>query len=270
MIIQLLNGKKIDIAKYSLHRLYHYIPSISLSHSVEMADGRDGGIFTDSQFTDRVITVEFVYESADIKDYYLLRDEINALFTRKESFYIIFKAEPYKRYLVKLNQAFMVTPNQHMESFEVEFTCVNIFGESIASTKQLKKEWDVNQWAWNGQISWDDDISYSFTENNFTVLNQGTAHIDPRQSEIKIRVQGTFPNGLTITNNTTGDMYKYTKALASTDTLMLDGIRTLKNGTSVFRDTNKKLITLIQGNNNFTIDGGTVSNIEFDFRFLYL
>lgn len=139
MIIQLLNGKQMDIADYSLKRLFHYIPSVSLSHAVETVDGRDGGIFTDSQFTDRIITVEFLYESMDIYDYYLLRDEINALFSRKEAFYIIFKGEPYKRYLVKLNQAFQVTPNQHMESFEVGFTCVNIFGESIASTHELKK-----------------------------------------------------------------------------------------------------------------------------------
>lgn len=270
MIIQLLNGKKLDIANYSLQRLFHRIPSISLSHSIEMVDGRDGGIFTESQFTDRVISVELLYESTDIYDFYLLRDEINALFTRKESFYITFKNEPYKRYLVKLNQGFMLEPNQHMEAFELEFTCVNIFGESTATTKQMVKEWDRNQWAWNGYITWDDDISYSFTESNFSVLNQGTAHIDPRQSEIKVTVQGDFPNGLTITNNTTGDVYKYTKVLSSADTLILDGIRTLKNGTSAFRDTNKKLITLTQGKNSFTVDGGTVSNIEFDFRFLYL
>lgn len=270
MILQLLNGKKLDIANYSLKRLFHYIPSISLSHSVEMVDGRDGGIFTDSQFTERVITVELLYESTDIYDFYLLRDEINALFTRKESFYIIFKNEPYKRYLVKLNQGFVIEPNQYMNSFELEFTCVNIYGESIVSTQQMKKEWDVDQFAWNNTITWDDDLQYTFTTNNFDIYNLGTGHIDPRQSEIKIVIQGDYSNGLTLTNNTTGEVYQYNKPLSSGDVLTLDGVRTLKNGVSAFRDTNKKLISLAQGKNSFTVTGGTTSNIYFDFRFLYL
>lgn len=270
MILQLLNGNKLDIANYSLRRLFHYIPSVSLSHSVEMVDGRDGGIFTDSQFTERVITVELLYESQDIQDFYLLRDEINALFTRKEAFYIIFKGEPYKRYLVKLNQGFVIEPHMYMNSFELEFACVSIFGESTSSTQQLKKEWDVNQWAWNGQITWDDDIAYSFTTNTFVVRNQGTAHIDPRQSELSIFIQGDYPSGLTLTNNTTGDVYQYTGSLTNGDRLVLDGVRTLKNGASAFIDTNKKLITLAQGGNSFTVTGGTLTKIDFDFRFLYL
>jgi len=270
MIIQLLNGKQMDIADYSLKRLFHYIPSVSLSHSVETVNGRDGGIFTDSQFTDRIITVEFLYESMDIYDYYLLRDEINALFSRKEAFYIIFKGEPYKRYLVKLNQAFQVKPNQHMESFEVQFTCVNIFAESIVSTQELKKEWDVNQWAWNGQITWDDDLQYTYNSNSFSVNNLGNVVIDPRQNELEIIVKGTFPSNLSITNSTTGDIYSYNGSITSGDTLTIKGVQSFKNGSSVFKDTNKKLLTLAVGNNNFTISGGTVSSISFNFRFLYL
>jgi len=270
MIIELLNGKKLDIADYNLKRLFHYIPSISLQHSVEMVDGHDGGIFTESQFTERVITVELLYESRDIQDFYLLRDEINALFTRKESFYIIFKGEPYKRYLVKLNQGFTIEPNMHMNSFEVEFTCVSLFGESTATTTKLKKEWDSNQWAWNGQITWEDDISYKYATNDFVVHNLGSAQINPRQSDLKITLQGTFPNGITIKNQTTNEEYKYTQPLTTGDTLVLDGIRTLKNGQSDFKNTNKKLVTLSVGDNRFLIEGGTISNIEFDFRFLYL
>lgn len=270
MIIQLLDGKKLDIADYSLKRLFHYVPSISLSHSIEMADGRDGGVFTDSQFTDRIITVELLYESQDIYDFYLLRDEINALFTRKQSFFIIFKSEPYKRYLVKLNKGFTIEPNQYMNSFSIEFICVNIYGESIVSTQQMVKEWDINQFAWNGQITWDDELSYTFSTNSFDVYNLGTAHIDPRQSEIKIIVRGTYPNGLTLTNNTTGDVYKFNKPLQNGDILTLDGVKTLLNGQSAFRDTNKKLITLLQGKNSFNITGGTLNKIYFDFRFLYL
>ncbi|MGA3598575.1 distal tail protein Dit [Lysinibacillus agricola] len=269
MIIELLNGKKLDIADYSLKRLFHHIPSVSLSHNTEQVDGRDGLLFLETTFDSRVITVELLYESYDIYDYYLLRDEINALFTRKESFYIIFKNEPYKRYLVRLNQGFEVEPNQYMNSFTVEFTCVNVFAESIATTSSIK-EWDVGVWAWNDQITWDDALTYSFNSNSFTVMNLGNVDINPRQSELNIVIKGSFSSSVTITNQTTGDSYTYNGSLGANNTLILKGVQSYKNGTSVFRNTNKKLITLRTGANNFTVQGGTVNHISFDFRFLYL
>lgn len=269
MIIQLLSGKQLDIADYSLKRLFHHIPSVSLSHNTESVDGRDGLLFLETTFDSRLITVELLYESYDIYDYYLLRDEINALFTRKESFYIIFKNEPYKRYLVRLNQSFEVEPNMYMNSFTIEFTCVNIFGEAIASTNS-KKEWDVGVWAWNGQITWDDDITYSFSSNTFSVINLGTVDIDPRQSELNITLTGDFASQVMIKNETTGDVYIYNGSLTFGQALALYGIQSFKNGSSVFKDTNKRIIRLASGENKFTISGGTVSSINFDFRFLYL
>ncbi|MEY9980478.1 distal tail protein Dit [Lysinibacillus sp. RC79] len=269
MIIQLFNGKRLDIADYSLKRLFHHIPSISLSHITENVEGRDGLLFMETFLESRVISVELLYESYDIYDYYLLRDEINALFTRKESFYVIFKNEPYKRYLVRLNQSFEVEPNQYMNSFTVEFTCVNIFGESIADTRSLK-DWDSNKWAWNGQITWVDDLKYLFNSNSFVVNNLGNVDIDPRQSELEIIIKGTFASSVVIKNETTGDVYGYNGNLTAIDELVLKGVQSFKNGTSVFRNTNKKLIRLFTGENNFTVSGGTVSSIDFKFRFLYL
>jgi len=269
MIIELLNGKRLDIADYNLKRLFHYIPSISISHTTETVDGRDGLLFLETTFDSRVITVEFLYESYDIYDYYLLRDEINALFTRKESFYIIFKNEPYKRYLVKLNQSFNVEPNQYMNSFTVEFTCVNIFAESVATTAS-DKEWDINKWAWNGNITWEDDLKYKFNTNAFNVRNLGNIDIDPRQSDLTITLKGSFSSNVTITNTINSDTYVYNGALTPTDTLVLKGVQSFKNGTSVFKDTNKKLIRLNKGDNTIVISGGTVSSVDFDFRFLYL
>lgn len=269
MIIETLDGKVLDIANYSLKRLFHYIPSITIGHSTESVDGRDGLLYLETSFETRIITVEFLYESYDIFDYYLLRDEINALFTRKESFYITFKNEPYKRYLVRLNQSFDIAPNQYMNSFNVEFVCVNIFAESTSKTTALK-DWDSNSKAWNGQITWDDDLKYSFNTTAFTVKNLGNVDIDPRQSELAITLKGLFSSSVTIINQTTGDTYVYNGTMGANDTLVLKGIQSFKNGTSVFKNTNKKLIKLRAGDNNFVIQGGSVTSIDFGFRYLYL
>lgn len=269
MIIQLQDGREIDIKEYSMKRLFHFIPSITVSHTTDTVDGGIGNKVLDSRFDSRVITVRFLYESYDIQDYYLLRDEINALFTRREYFYIIFKKESYKRYKVRLNGSFLVTPAQYMEQFEVEFMCEDLYGESVVTTLSTK-EWDIGKFGWNGAITWDDEYSYSFTSNTFVVKNAGTAPVDPRQSELRVIVRGNFPSGITVTNQTTGDVYAYNAQLTSDDVLILDGVQTFKNGQSAFKDTNKSLISLAPGNNQFVIYGGTVHSIVFDFRFLYL
>lgn len=269
MFIETLKGKVLDIEEYSLKRLFHYIPSLEIEHDTETVEGRDGEIFFNSRFSGRTITVTFLYESIDIQDFYLLRDEINALFGRKESFYIRFKKEPYKKYLVRLAKQFDMPPNETMGEFNVEFICVNVFGIAIADTTS-PKTWDAGLWGWNGAITWDDDLRYTLNANKFYVINLGTAPIDPRSSELEITVKGTFPSSFTLTNVTTGDIYVYHKPLVASDTLVLKRVNSLKNGVSVFRDTNKRLISLASGKNQFVISGGTVSSITFNFKFLYL
>lgn len=269
MIIELMDGRQLDIANYSLKRLKHYIPSIAVSNFTDVVDGRDGNVFLESTFDSRTIRVELLYDSYDIEDYYTIRDEVNALFVRKQPFYIIFKAEPYKRYKVRLSGSFELEPDQHMDSFIVNFICEDLFAESIATTKSIK-DWDSGVWGWNGAITWDEDLKYSFNSNSFTVYNLGNVNIDPRQSFLEIAIKGSFASQVTITNQTTGETYTFNGNLSPSDTLLLKGIQSFKNGTSVFRNTNKKLISLNTGDNNFTVTGGTISSIDFDFRFLYM
>jgi len=87
---------------------------------------------------------------------------------------------------------------------------------------------------------------------------------------LKITFTGASSN-LTITNQTTGDMWQYTGTTQAGDTITLDGVRSLKNGASIFGQTNRKLITLKSGWNDFAITGATGAfEISFDFRFYYL
>lgn len=270
MIIELLDGAKIDTYwEYNLVELGHNIPSLEMIHETDTVHGFDGSLVLNSYFGDRSITVRFLYESENIRDFYSIRDKINKLFVRKEQFYISFEDEPYKRWRVKLARGFDVKPNQYMESFEIEFFCVNIFGESSSKTQD---EQFFNDYIYGHHTAahWDDDIKYTFDTNEFEVDNIGDVPIDPRQHELEIVIKATASSYLEITNNTTGDVYRYNGELKPTDTLTLSGIQSFKNGTSVFKNTNKKFLTLNAGKNSFTITGGTVSSIAFNTVFLYL
>lgn len=268
MILQLLSGSTYDIADYSLKRLFHRIPSADITHTTSSVDGKSD-VIVGSKLNHRTISVELLYESHDIYDYYLLRDELNALFTRTEPFYIIFKREPYKRWKVRLASQFNTEPHPYMQSFVVEFITENVCAESIHTTLELVKEWDVNQHAWNGAIDWDENLQYTFSGNRFAVKNLGTVDIDPREHELEIIIKATVAQYLQITNNTTGDIYRYNGALSSSDTLILNGVRSLKNSLSVFKNTNRRLLRLLTGSNDFTVTGGTINSIAFKFRYLY-
>jgi predicted phage tail component-like protein len=271
MIIEQLNGTRYDIKNHSLKRLYHRIPSPSVEHTTSTVEGRSGDVFLNTRFSGRTISVELLYIARDIYDYYLLRDELNGLFARNEAFYIIFKTEPYKRWKVRLAQGFSMEPSGNMRSFTIEFVCENIFAESVGTSLDLQnqKEWDIGLWGWGMGLDWDKEYQYEFNDNSFTVENIGNVAIDPCEHELEIIVKGEFSDGVTITNQTTGDVYKYNEPLSSTDNLALSGIRTLKNGTSDFKSTNKKLLTLAPGENSITVEGGTLTSIAFNFRFLY-
>ncbi len=270
MIIELLDGTRFDIENYSLKRLFHRIPSLTVEHSTATVEGRDSDIFIDSRFSGRTIPVELVYMARDIYDYYLLRDELNALFARKEPFFIIFKREPYKRWKVRLENSFETEPSSNMRPFTVNFICENIFAESVGTSLELAEQnFDSGLWGFGSGIDVDKEYQYEFSSSSFVVENIGNIPIDPREHDLEITIKATAASYFQITNNTTGDVYRYNGALSSTDTLTLKGIRTLKNGVSAFKDTNKQLLTLAVGSNSISITGGTVSSIAFNFRFLY-
>lgn len=268
MIIQELDGTVIDTSKFNLKRLFHHVPSANINHDSASVEGRYDELYN-SKLNNRNIRVEFLYDTEDIYDFYLLRDQLNDIFMRVNPFYIIFKKEPYKRWLVKTANQFEVPPNPHMQSFVVEFITLNAYAESIISTGDFPlKEWDVDKFAWNGTIEWDSDYSYSFNQPTFTVINAGNVKIDPRNSDLKIDVIANG-NKLGLRNLTNGDYYEFNGRLTEEDILTVEGVRTFKNNVSSFSQTNKKLISLEPGENKFAVENADLISVNFDFKFLY-
>lgn len=104
----------------------------------------------------------------------------------------------------------------------------------------------------------------------FKIYNAGDEKIDPRSKPLVIEFRGTSTN-LSIKNLTTLDTWSYTGTTLKTDFLKIAGVRSLKNGLSIFKDTNRKLITLQPGWNEFELTGTQgFFRITFQFRFNYL
>ncbi|MGG6437372.1 phage tail family protein [Saccharococcus caldoxylosilyticus] len=268
MIIEKLDGTIIETEEYGIKLLTHSISSPSVRVVTEEIEGRDGYIEIDTTYDGRKIRASFFMHAADRQDFPLLRNEVFRIFATKELFYF-HEPDQKRRWLVRSNGFDIEKYPPRIGTFEIEFSSPLPYAESVGTTLD-PFTFDAELWQIGQGLLESDDLIYTHTTTSFRIYNAGDIDIDPRVLPLKIEFTGASTN-LTITNQTTGDTWQYTGTTTASDTITLDGVRSLKNGASIFGQTNRKLITLKSGWNDFTITGATGAfSISFDFRFYYL
>lgn len=294
-----VNGEEMILSQERFVTQDIIVSPIEIKRDVADVERRAGAINELVKHGTRKIQLHLMFVAKDHSDFTILRDRAFDLFTDLEPYYL-YKAIPTKqstmyefelpgkkwgrelefipseiaflhgkRYFVINSDMSEVAQNGLTGRFTVELETYKLpYAESAATLKELKL-WDINKWQWNQGLTWDEDLQYKFTANNFTVKNLGNVKIDPRESELRITIKATAASYLEFKNNATSEVFRFNGALTGTDTLVLNGIHTYKNGANAILNTNKKILTLAPGNNVFSVSGGTIQSIEFDFRFLY-
>ncbi|MFJ8217687.1 phage tail family protein [Bacillus cereus] len=266
------NGKEFVIASNKDMEVLNFLPpSPFYNVQYEKLDGRHGQIEVGGSFDARDnIRAQILFYSRDIWDFYLFRNEIFKLFASQDPFYIITNREPGKRWKVRVANTYEIEPKAFGQygEFNIVFKSASPFCESIGTTLD-PFTFDSNLWQIaQGLIS--EDNKYSHNTTLFRIFNAGDVTINPRNTPLKIRYIGSSEN-LSIKNVTTGDVWSYAGETINGDIIELNGVKSTKNGTSIFGATNWGLITLKSGWNDFVLTG-TAGNFEikFDFRFYYL
>jgi hypothetical protein len=166
----------------------------------------------------------------------------------------------------KVTMQYNLELRRTLTEFDIEFIIHSAFVESVGSTLtavNIDTLWQVS-----GMEA--KDLIYKQTSPTFKIYNDGNVLIDPRIVPLIITFKGAS-NNLSIKNITTGDEWTFSGTSNPDDSIILDGIRSTKNGLSIYRETNHKLITLIPGMNEFELTGATDPfEISFDFYFYYL
>lgn len=264
------NSETIIIDDYGLRALRYVIPSPSFTHTSEKADGMDGERWIESVYNPRNIKVFMRLLTKQSDGLPRLKQKFNQLFARREEFFIVFDKEPWRRWKVQLNNTVeWGDVSAYFSQAEIDLVCYRGFAESIGTTLDMP---DTEHYyaIGEGKISEGDPaVQYEFNTASFSVFNDSDIENDPRQCEQKIILSGTLNNPV-IRNLTTGDEWSWTGTATETDEIAMEGIRSLKNGQSIFAQTNKQLITLLPGWNDFEITGATNFDIQFDLRFYYL
>lgn len=244
------------------------IPSPKMRYFYDKVESRAGLIPLGKTMDDRNITAECSMFAVDNKDYALLRNEIYRLFLTHDKIYLVTAKEPGKRFLVELANELSMSRLGSYGQFSLELTCSVPYAESTGTTAD-PLTFDAELWQL-GQGLTADDVSYSHTTAQFQIYNAGDIAVDPRELPLKITFTGASTN-LRIRNLTTGDDWQFTGMTSAGDAVVLDGVRATKNGLSVFGATNRKVLTIAPGLNDFEITGASGAfTTAFDFRFYYV
>ncbi|WP_144497382.1 phage tail family protein [Bacillus toyonensis] len=250
------NGESFMISMNEGMRVLTYVPSSPLFQTeYEKLSGRHGLIDVGGAFEAQDnIKSRIYFRSKNINDFCVFRDQIFRLFASQDPFYIISSRAPEKRWKVRVASRYEIEPKGKgtYGVFDITFRSSDAFAESTYSTLEWMQ------------------VDYTRTTSNFTINNKGAVEIDPRQMPLRITFKGASEN-LKIKNKTTKEEWTYTGITTDKDTIVIDQVRSTKNSLSIVRDTNKKVISLQTGINEFEIIGAKGAfSISFDFRFQYL
>lgn len=207
-------------------------------------------------------------------DYLLLESEINAFLDSQPFFYVSRNNLPTRVLKVTIDSSYKTERILGSMYATVEVP-VNVTGLPFWQTKYTTQ--DIDMKTHNALTEkfgladgvHDDFLSYTFTEKNFSVWNGGNVSIDPRNMNLKITVNNVQSDGnFTIYNETTGEKFIYKESISPT-VLYLDGTKVLIVNYNRLRNTNRKFISLVPGENKISILNGTYDNIKFDFSYYF-
>lgn len=246
--IQRKNSSRVDLGSVGIRTRDFIVHSPSYEHEFDEIPGMDGVIDLGTIVGTRTITCSFRFVADDWIDFGIKRDEVFNIFESKEPFYLIEKRNKHKRWLVKVADSYEIPQRNVYGDFEIDFIAIKGYAESIGTTTMASTFTHLQDMP----VTYTD---YTLHATKFKVYNPGHK-IDPRSINdfLKITYKGNSDN-LRIKNLTTGDTWAYSGTSNLGDEVVLEGIRSTKNNLSIFRHTNKSVITLNSGWNEFEIIG---------------
>jgi hypothetical protein len=261
VILEHLDGRRYSFKECGIGVRDFVVSSPYYSTQYESLEGMDGQLDLGTTLGYRQIKMKLYFVTDSVENYANKRDEVFSVLDSRQPFYVTESRNPHKRWKVKIDGIFEPDQNRIFGFFDVALVSASPYAQSLGTTLNPTEYF---------QVKTNESVQYIFSTNKFQVWNDGDALINPRNMALKIEFQGAS-NNLIIRNITNGSEWKYTGSSTGGDTITLDGVRSLKNGVSIFGNTNRKLLTLNKGWNDFEIIGTSGSyTISFEFPFYYI
>lgn len=223
----------LDMHKVGLWVEELVIPSQNPEHVTESADGINGLIYFSTALKEREISATLQYEVERGETMLSFNRKIFDWFNPFREYFLVADEDPGVRYPVRVSAGYEIDEISWEDGkFNIEFVMFKPLAESV---NVVTRKYNV--------------------DTSFNYRNEGNTQIDMRhQEETEITFKGAS-SGLTITNISTGDEWKYNESTTANDLILLKGVRSFKNGQSIFGKTNHRMISFAVGNNEFKITG---------------
>lgn len=275
------DGKKwtSDYDVPDLANIYCYsapgVQPASASDSLRKVGLQDGSRLLSTSYSERELTMKLVscgnYDEGDVMLGY---DALQRFLVSRDPYWICFANWPQRMYYVK---AKMGTPTySSMTGWSVDVTFTDLIGlsRSVGTTGDY-----ANMVVGFGNNVPLDTPTYTFTTNEFTVINDSDVRIDPerRGHPFVLTLDGSSSGKMKITNKTTNEYVSRSgmvsttadgkKVQSNTDfkgKWVLNGVRKVLNDKSDNINCDSGVITLAKGANQFEIENFQ-GKVSFDF-----
>ncbi|WP_217971497.1 phage tail domain-containing protein [Staphylococcus xylosus] len=256
-----------DTGFFFLDAEVEYPNAVDNDITMDGIDGTIPGYVTYAPFN---LILRFGFDGEDLTDKHIFEHHLRAKFCRRKPFYVITSQLPNIKYSVNRAQVNpTLKPDGTSIEFEVTFNVYKGYSESVFTTRNIADF--GSDWGVENSFPLNENIKYYHIKNQFTIWNGSNDIIKPQfghQLNIKLNVQSN--GGFELVNLTTGDIFKYKKSSTKNTNIVLNSIYAYRENYRCGIDTNRGVITLDPGYNEFKIKGevGSCSS-EFDFPFIY-
>lgn len=184
-----------------------------------------------------------------------------------------------KRYLVRVSGEFDIEQTLSEGEGEITFETTELpYAESIGTSQDIQENgisFDDALWGFGmGLIADPDSLIYEHTnKSKFRIYNPGNEIVHPFFQDLRIEID--FPSVVPINtffelkNVTNGSIFRVNEEVRPLQSIVLDGASVKSNGLEFLRSTNKGVISLEPGWNEFRVTGVDQFTIKFDFRLYY-
>lgn len=228
---------------------------------------QNGQIIANASYDPRNITLHFFAKVKGEASSELVANQLESFFASYGAYWLVLGNKPFKKYQVKASQAKIINEGTTFLLMDFTFQDIEGLAQSVLSSIDLSK--DLGHMGLGMGITDTSQMAFSYSSTKFSIYNPSDIAIDPlfHKHPFIITLKGSGTP--TITNKTTGDVFKLTKAMSGTLTIQL--VNPYLNGTPVGINSNHGIIKLKPGKNDFQIDGmANGFSISFDFPFYYL
>ncbi|MDQ7229936.1 phage tail domain-containing protein [Staphylococcus haemolyticus] len=250
------------------------VSSIERERYEESVLGIPGSIDYGFDFKEREITLNFQMEHYhDTYDFRLLRDALYNIFSSNNHLYVLDNLLPTR--LIK----FQVDGQFRPERYGYWYSTVEISGKTtglpfwrtIYTTQDIEKNGYsalVEKFGMADGVHLD-YLTYTPKTNTFSIWNGGNVTIDPRHFDLSIRLlYATAKGNVTIENLTTGEKFIFYRQFENTH-LNIFGSQVLLGNTNWLRESNRKFISLVPGENKIKVSNVEHQGVSFDFPYYF-